>query len=116
MNMMTPIEERDKALSVIDPFLLEISMVYRECYLSEGKGALLVYADSVINGNIPAEGDYSTKNDVLEIIDGSDSKASLAALLSQYDPHTEGILVLVPSNNNAPFFVTVKLKSRSTAD
>ena len=66
---MTPIEERDKALSVIDPFMLEISLVYRECYLSEGKGALLVYADSVINGNIPAEGDYTTKNDVLEIID-----------------------------------------------
>ncbi len=113
---MTPIEERDKALSVIDPFMLEISLVYRECYLSEGKGALLVYADSVINGNIPAEGDYTSKNDVLEIIDGSDAKAGLAALLSTYDPHTEGILVLVPSINNVPFFVTVKLKSRSTAD
>ena len=114
--MMTPIEERDKALSVIDPFMLEISLVYRECYLSEGKGALLVYADSVINGNIPAEGDYTSKNDVLEIIDGRDSKAGLAALLSTYDPHTEGILVLVSSINNAPFFVIVKLKSRSTAD
>jgi hypothetical protein len=116
MNMMTPIEERDKALSVIGPFLLEISMVYRECYLSEGKGALLVYADSVINGNIPTEGDYTTKNDVLEIIDGIDAKASLAALLSKYDPHTEGILVLVPSINSAPFFVTVNLQSRSIAD
>lgn len=114
--MMTPMEERDKALSLIDPFLLEISLVYRECYLSEGKGALLVYTDSVINGNIPAEGDYSTKNDVLEIIDGKDAKAGLAALLSQYDPHTEGILVLVPSMGNAPFFVTIKLKSRSAAD
>ena len=113
---MTPIEERDKALSVIDPFLLDISLVYRECYLSEGKGALLVYADSVINGNIPTESDYTTKNDVLEIIDGSDSKASLTALLSQYEPNTEGILVLIPSMNTAPFFVTVKLKSRSTAD
>ena len=80
--MMTAIEERDKALSVIDPFLLEISTVYRDCYLSEGKGALLVYADSVINGTIPTEYDYTTKNDVLEIIDGIDSKASLAALLS----------------------------------
>jgi len=116
MNMMTPIEERDKALSVIDPFMLDISLVYRECYLSEGKGALLVYADSVIKGNIPTEGDYSTKNDVLEIIDGKDSKTSLAALLSKYDPHTEGILVLIPSSNTAPFFVTIKLKSRSTAD
>lgn len=114
--MMTPEEEKDKVLSVIDPFLLEISLIYRECYLSEGKGALLVYADSVINGNLPAEGDYTTKNDVLEIIDGIDAKAGLAALLSSYDPHTEGILVLIPSMNNAPFFVTVKMKSRSMAD
>jgi hypothetical protein len=114
--MMTPMEERDKALSVIDPFLMEISLACRECYLSEGKGALLVYADSVINGNIPTESDYTTKNDVLEIIDGKESKAGLAALLSTYDPHTEGILVLIPSTNNAPFFVTFKLKSRSAAD
>jgi hypothetical protein len=113
---MTPIEERDKALSVIDPFLLEISMVYRECYLSEGKGALLVYADSVIHGNIPTEADYTTKNDVLEIIDGTDAKAGLAALLSRYDPHTEGILVLIPSSTNAPLFITIKLMSRSTSD
>jgi len=116
MNMMSPIEERDKALSVIDPFLLEISMVFRDCYLSEGKGALLVYADSIINGNIPTEADYTTNNDVLEIIDGIDAKASLAALLSKYDPHIEGILVLIPSSNTAPFFNTIKLKSRSTAD
>ena len=113
---MTPMEEGDKALSVLDPHLLELSLIYRECYLSEGKGVLLVYADAVINGNIPTEGDYSTKNDVLEIIDGIEAKAGLAALLSAYDPHTEGILVLVPSNNNAPFFVTIKLRSRSTAD
>ncbi len=115
MNMLTPREERDKALSVIDPFLYDISMIFRDCYLSEGKGALLVYADSVINGNIPTEYDYATKNNVLEIIDGSDVKAGLAVLLSTYDPHTEGILVLVPSNNNAPFFITVKLISRYNA-
>jgi len=113
---MTPIEERDKALSALDPFLPEISMVYRECYLSEGRGVLLVYTDSVINGKIPTEYDYTTKNDVLEIIDGIDSKASLAALLSKYDPATEGILVLITSINNASFFVTVKLKSRHTAN
>ena len=112
--VMTPMEERDKALSALDPFLPEISMVYRECYLSEGRGALLVYTDSVINGKIPTEYDYTTKNDVLEIIDGIDSKASLAALLSKYDPATEGILVLITSN--ATLSVTVKLKSRHNAN
>jgi len=110
--MMTPMEERDRALAALDPFWPEISMVFRECYLSEGKGALLVYTDPVINGALPTEYDYMTKNDVLEIIDGKDSKASLAALLSKYDPHTEGILVLIASSTNATFFVTVKLISR----
>jgi hypothetical protein len=112
---MTPLEERDKALAALDPSWPEISLVFRECYLSEGIGALLVYTDSVLNGNIPSEYDYMTKNDVLEIIDGVDSKASLAALLSKYDPHTEGILVLIASTDNATFFVTVKLISRHNA-
>ncbi len=105
-------EERDKALAALDPSWPEISLVFRECYLSAGKGALLVYTDPVIQGSLPAEDDYLTKNDVLEIIDGKDSKAGLAALLSSYDPHTEGILVLITSATNAPFFVTVKLRSR----
>jgi hypothetical protein len=110
--MMTPTEERDKALAALDPFLPEISLVFRECYLSQGIGAVLAYTDPLINGNIPTEDDYMTKNDVLEIIDGKDSKAGLAALLSKYDPHTEGILVLVTSVTNTTFFNTVKLRSR----
>jgi len=112
---MTPMEERDKALAALDPFWPEISLVFRECYLSGGIGALLVYTDSVIKGNIPTEYDYITKNDILEIIDGIDSKAGLAALLSKYDPHREGILVLITSAAAATFFVTVKLKSRHNA-
>jgi hypothetical protein len=114
--MMTPMEERDKALTTLDPFWPEISLVFRECYLSAGIGALLVYTDPVIKGAIPAEDDYLSKNDVLEIIDGKDAKAGLAALLSNYDPGTEGILVLITSSNNATFFVTVKLRSRHNAD
>jgi hypothetical protein len=114
--MMTPLEERDKALAALDPFWPEISLVFRECYLSSGKGALLVYTDPVINGTIPTEDDYLTKNDVLEIIDGKDSKAGLAALLSSYDPHSEGILVFITSSTNTTFFYTVKLISRHTVN
>jgi hypothetical protein len=110
--MMTPTEERDKALAALDPFWPEVSLVFRECYLSAGIGALLVYTDPVINGTIPTEDDYLTKNDVLEMIDGKDSKAGLAALLSKYDPHTEGILVFITSATNATFFHIVKLISR----
>ena len=112
---MTPEEERDKALAALGPFWPEVSLVFRECYLSSGKGAVLVYTDPVINGTIPAEDDYLTKNDVLEIIDGKDTKAGLAALLGSYDPHTEGILVLIASSVNAPFFHIVKLISRHNA-
>ncbi len=112
---MTPEEERDKALAALGPFWPEVSLVFRECYLSAGKGAVLVYTDPLINGVIPAEDDYLTRNDVLEIIDGKEPKAGLAALLSSYDPHSEGILVLITSSTNTPFFHTVKLISRHNA-
>ena len=62
-----------------------------------------------------AEDDYLTRNDVLEIIDGKEPKAGLAALLGSYDPHSEGILVLITSSSNTPFFHTVKLISRHNA-
>jgi hypothetical protein len=114
--MTTPMEERDRALTALDPFWPEISLVFRDCYLSSGIGALLVYTDPVINGTIPTEDDYLTKNDVLEIIDGKDSKAGLAALLKTYDPHAEGILVFITSATNATFFNTVKLRSRHTVN
>jgi hypothetical protein len=112
---MTPEEERDKALAALGPFWPDVSLVFRECYLSSGKGAVLVYTDPVINGTIPADDDYLTKNDVLEMIDGKDPKAGLAALLSSYDPHSEGILVLITSATNTPFFHTFKLISRHNA-
>ena len=109
---MTPEEERDKALAALGPFWPEVSLAFRECYLSSGKGAILVYTDPVINGVIPTEDDYLTRKDVLEMIDGKEPKAGLAALLGSYDPHSEGILVLIANSTNAPFFHTVKLISR----
>lgn len=109
---MTPEEERDKALAALGPFWPEVSVVFRECYLSSGKGAVLVYTDPVINGTIPADDDYLIRNDVLEMIDGKEAKAGLAALLGSYDPHSEGIAVLITSTSNTPYFHTVKLISR----
>ena len=109
---MTPEEERDTALAALDPFWPEVSLAFRECYLSAGKGAVLVYTDPVIKGTVPTDDDYLTRNDVLEMIDGKGPKAGLAALLNSYDPHSEGILVLIASTANTPFFHTVKLISR----
>jgi hypothetical protein len=112
---MTPEEERDKALAALGPFWPDVSLAFRECYLSAGKGAVLIYTDPVINGTIPTDNDYLTRNDVLEMIDGKEPKACLAALLSSYDPHSEGLLVLITSATNATFFHTVKLISRHNA-
>ena len=112
---MTPEEERDRALAALGPFWPEVSPVFRERYLSSGKGAVLVYADPVIKGAIPVEDDYLTRNDVLEMIDGKDAKAALAARLNSYDPHAEGILVLITSAANTPFFHTFKLVARHNA-
>lgn len=109
-------KEGEKALLALEQVLLEISQTYRECYLSQGKGALLVYAYSVINGQIPNANDYRTSEDVLEIFDNIDSKARLAELLNKYKPRTEGILVLITSHNNETLLVTVKLKSLRKAN
>ena len=109
---MTPEEERDNALAALAPFWPDVSLVFRECYLSSAKGAVLVYTDPVINGTIPTCEDYLTRNDVLEMIDGKEPKAGLTALLSSYDPHSEGILVLITSATNTPYFHTFKLTSR----
>jgi|GEM_PF-928925 len=109
-------KEKDEALSLLEPVLFEISKVYRECYLAQGKGAMLVYAYSVINGRIPNEHDYRTREEILEIFDDINSKASLAELLNKYEPRSEGILVLITSIDNATLFITVKLKSRRKAN
>lgn len=102
--------EREKALSALEAALLEISTQYRECYLSQGRGALLVYADSVINGHMPSASSYRTKKDILDIFDDKYSKAELRDLIKKYTPKTEGILVLITSINNETSFITVKLK------
>jgi len=106
-------KEIDKTLSILESVLFEISKVYKECYLSQGKGALLVYSDLVINGHIPDECDYRIKEDILDMFDDINSKSKLLELLNKYEPRTEGILVLVTSINNETSFITVKLKSRS---
>ena len=103
-------DERDQALSVLDLSLRELSIMYKECYLSVGKGALMLYASDIINNKIPSEADYRSKKEILFIFDDAKSKASLSELVDSYDPRAEGVLVLITSYSNASFFVTVKLK------
>jgi hypothetical protein len=103
--------ERDEALSALERVLPQISKAYRECYLTQGRGALLFHAHSAIVGCIPTAHDYRSRKDLLEIFDDIDSIANLTALVDEYDPRREGILVLMTSVNNETSFLTAKLKS-----
>lgn len=109
---MQSIEERDMTLAALEPHVFEMSAVFRKCCLSLGKGALLVYADSVLAGHIPGANSYRTRKEILELFDNVDSTVSLNKLIEAYDPKSEGVMVVITSINNASYFVTVKLKSR----
>jgi hypothetical protein len=106
----TAISQRDQALSILDSKLRQLSKLYKECYLSIGRGALLVYANDVIQKGFPGEHNYRKKNEILELFDAPDSKAKLEDLINNYDQNNEGILTLITSYSNATYFVTVKLR------
>jgi hypothetical protein len=102
--------QRDQALLILDSKIRQLSKLYKECYLSIGRGALLVYANDVIKKGLPNEHNYRTKNEILDLFDTPDSKAKLEVLINNYDQQTEGILTLITSHSNATYFVTVKLR------
>lgn len=106
---MSAINERDQALSILDSNLIKLSKLYKECYLSEGKGALLTYAKDVIDLRIPSKTDYRTKEEMLELFDTPRSQAALVEMIDNYEPNKEGIMALITSYSNATYFVTIKL-------
>ena len=107
---MSAITQRDQALSILDSELTLLSKLYKECYLSMGRGALLVYAKDVIERGLPNEHDYRTEEEVLDVFDAPTSHDQLEGMINNYDQKNEGILVLITSFSNATYFVTVKLK------
>jgi hypothetical protein len=102
--------ERDQALSILDSNLNNLSKLYKECYLSMGKGALLVYAQDVIDEKIPNRFNYRTKEELLDVFDSPISQTSLFEMVDNYNPKNEGIMSLITSYSNATYFVTVNLK------
>jgi hypothetical protein len=105
---MSAIIERDHAVSILASNQMTISKIYKECYLSMGRGALLVYAQNVIDARLPRKLDYRTKKEMLAVFDAPHSQTSLATMIDSYNPRREGILTLITSHSNATFFVTVK--------
>jgi hypothetical protein len=106
---MSAIAEREQALSILRANSNALSRLYRECFLSKGKGALLVYAEDVIKGRIPAKGDYRSREEMLEIFDKPESHDRLAEMIDNYEPDKEGIMTLITSYSNATFFVTYRM-------
>ena len=107
---MSAILERDHAFNILDANISHISKLYRECYLSMGRGALMVYAVDVIENGVPSEHNYRTKEEILDIFDAPTSYAQLGDMIDNYDQKKEGVMTLITSFSNATFFVTVKLK------
>ncbi len=108
---MKATEEREAALALLESDIFQISKLYRECYLRQGRGGLMLYSESVIDGHMPAQHDYRTSEELLDLYDDPFSKQRLADLVEDYDPKTQGILNLITSSG-ATWFVTVNLKRR----
>jgi hypothetical protein len=107
---MSAIAQRDKALSVLDSNLVQLSSLYKECFLAMGRGAMIVYAIDIIEGRLPNKHNYRNNKEILDVFDASNSYDELKKMIDNYDHSQEGIMTLITSYSNATFFVTVKLK------
>jgi len=109
-NDMSSDNERDQALTILDANISRLILIYKECYLSMGRGALLVYSQDILSGKLPNKIDYRPKTDMLEVFDDPNSQAKLGGMINHYNMKTEGVMALITSQSNATFFVTCKFK------
>ena len=110
VDSMSAIKQRDKAFSILDSNMAELSKLYKECFLAMGRGAMLIYASSVIEGRFPNKNDYRKKEEILDVFDAPTSHAELKEMIDKYNYNNEGIMALITNCSKATFFVTVKLK------
>ena len=110
-NKIMAIQEREKALTILEKQLYHLSNVFKESYLKKGRGALVIPTFLIeVNTQISST-DYNNRNESLALFDSAKSRKDLKKLIDNYDPKTEGILILITQPNNASWFITVKLKS-----
>lgn len=102
--------QRDQAITILDSNLIKLSTLYKRCYLSMGRGALLVYASDVIERGVPTKINYRIKDEILDAFDTPSSHAKMTEMIDNYDQKTEGIMALITSCLNATYFITIKLK------
>jgi hypothetical protein len=103
------VTERERALSILESQMNEISVVFKRCHLSSGRGVLLLYSYDVKLNNKVTESSYRTEEEALDLFDNEMSKIDLKKMVREYEPKKEGILVLI-TKSNATWFVTCKLK------
>jgi hypothetical protein len=103
------VAERERALSILESQMNEVSVLFKRCYLSSGRGVLLLYSQDVKLSNKVTESSYRTEEEALDLFDNEKSKSELKQMIREYEPKEEGILVLI-TKSNATWFVTCKLK------
>ena len=100
--------QRDQALGILDSKISEVSKLFKECYLSSGKGAVVVYASDVIHRDGPKKHHYRTYEEMIEIFDTPATQVKLNNMINGYNQKVEGIMALITDYSNATYFITVK--------
>ena len=104
--------QRDKAIEILQYKLSQVSNVFREGYLARGRGSLLLYTEDVIKNQHVSVENYRDRKESLFLYDDEKSKNELAQMIDNYDPKTQGIMMLISSDSSsATWFFTVILKS-----
>ena len=106
--MKPNVTERERALSLLEEQLPQLSKLFKECYLSKGRGSIVLYPFMLGKNHEIGEIAYSTKSESLDFFDNASSRAELRKLIANYNPTNEGILLLIVESG-AAWFVTVKL-------
>jgi len=100
--------ERDRVLRLLEPQLPQLSKLYRDSYLKKGRGALVLHTSMIESNFSIGEIEYNTRKKSLDLFDNVVSRTALRKLIDNYDPTTEGILILI-TGSTATWFVTAKL-------
>jgi hypothetical protein len=109
--MESNIQERENTLIELEKQIHDISNVFRKSYLQKGRGALVAYTYLLEIDHKLSPIDYNTKVQSIDLFDNKKSRQKLSMLIDNYDPRTEGIMMVI-SKSNATWFVTVKLRSK----
>ncbi len=105
-------EETNIAIKSLEDNIFQLSKLFRECYLEHGRGAFILYADTLKKGILPFAEQYNTKEDAVDLFDDANSRVSLSNIIEKYNQKSEGVIVLITSSNAARF-ITIKLGSRT---